>query len=305
MKKWICCVLVVSLCGCISEESDTSTESAPVKLPTQSETNEADESAKVDSPKLKTAKLTEQAVADLPRGSVAEVALLSDELRKLLAPLADGECFFSAPTGKKVQAEVKGESKESGTQRNSIRLLGFVQVGSDKPGKSQAILRINGKLNYVLEGDQLDDLEVLSIAAPVVTFQQQRQRWSISLHDQPKSSADSTGRFVSTRPPERPARQQSGARTNSPGHSTPALQPASSGPAGLTLPALPAPPELPSLPGISPNGANNSNQPNSAAPGGGPSEPAGPQLPQLPQLPDLPGAPELPEMPNELKKDKT
>lgn len=305
MKKLICCILVVSLCGCISEESETSAESAPAKLPAPSETNAAEKSAKAESFKLQTVELASQTAAVEPRNSLAEVALLSDELRKMLAPLAEGECFFSAPTGRKVQVEVKGEAKVSGTQRDSIRLLGFVQIGSDQPGKSRAILRINGKLNYVLEGDQLDDLEVLSIAAPVVTFQQQRQRWSISLHDQPKSSTDSTGRFVSTRPPERPARQQSGARTNSPGHSTLALQPASSGPAGLTLPALPAPPELPSLPGISPNGANNSNQPNSAAPGGGPSEPAGPQLPQLPQLPDLPGAPELPEMPDELKKDKT
>ncbi|HAC89403.1 MAG TPA: hypothetical protein DCF63_02055 [Planctomycetaceae bacterium] len=305
MKKWIYCFLVASLglCGCSSEESNTSADTSPAPQSSSTERQAANQSAKVESPQLQPVKLTGQTAATEPKADSTEVDILSDDLRKLLEPLAEGECFFSAPTGRKVQVEVKGEAKESGTKRDSIRLLGFVQVESNEPKKSQAILRINGKLNYVCEGDQLDDLEVLSIAAPVITFQQQRQRWSISLHDQPASQASSQGRFVSTRPAQRPARPSTQPRSSASAPAAANAQPQTTLPGGLSLPVLPGLPELPSLPGISPNGSNDPNQPNSAGPAGGPSEPAGPQLPTLPQLPDLPGGPELPKLPDELNKD--
>lgn len=296
MKKWICYLLIVSLSGCFRGESSASPVATLKKQSMERQRPTRTEATPGDSTIIQPATLKNQPAPDEPVVSALHASGSSEELSHLLGPLTDGECFFSAPISKKVQAQGNAGTEDGASQRDSIRLLGFVQIESNESSKFQAILRVDGKLAYVNEGDQLNDLEVLSISAPVVTLQQHRQRWSISLHDQPTSPSSSPGRFVATHPPARPNRQ---------GRSTLSGNQPTSAPAGLTPPTTMSPSSMPELPPVPSIGTNESNyiQSQSSAAVSGPSEATGPQLPQLPQLPELPGTPDLPELPGDLELD--
>jgi len=111
-------------------------------------------------------------------------------LEQWRAPLKGDEVFFNPPTSDQPEPEPASSEREISVNKESIRLLGFVQVGEGDPSTVQAILRIDDRLAYLRAGDSIEDLEVVNVSPPRVTLQSHRQRWDIGLFDQPAIKKD-------------------------------------------------------------------------------------------------------------------
>lgn len=106
-------------------------------------------------------------------------------LQQWRAPLRGDEVFFSPPKTEKVETDTASPQIEISVNKESIRLLGFVQVDEGTPSTTQAILRIDDRMVYCKAGDTIDEVEIVEIAPPRVTVQSHRQRWDIGLFEQP------------------------------------------------------------------------------------------------------------------------
>lgn len=79
--------------------------------------------------------------------------------------------IFEAP-----QRTGRAMVQNTGEDRSAIELLGFVNV--DGP---RVVLSIDGLVASIAEGDQQEDIQVISIHPPAVVLQRGRQRWQASL----------------------------------------------------------------------------------------------------------------------------
>ncbi|MCA9191959.1 MAG: hypothetical protein KDB03_09360 [Planctomycetales bacterium] len=98
-----------------------------------------------------------------------------------LVPLNEDENFFAAPD---VHVEVSATTETESTTHAPIRLLGF--SGEDR---TIAILKVGTELKYAKIGDDVEGAEVLEMEDRSITFQRDRQRWTLSLLDQPLVNA--------------------------------------------------------------------------------------------------------------------
>ncbi len=184
-----------------------------------------------------------------------------------LDPLAPDEDFFSLPE-QEVSVAVQTHAV---TETETVRLLGFAEVGSGEDAK-KAILKIGEKLVYASPGDEHSGIQVLSIADRSVNLQHGRDRWALSLMDQAIVNRSSEfkmapGARERNRSTGRSSRSASGQASDF--RDSPEFEPDRGSFPGAELPELPQIPDLPNFPDM-------------------------PELPNLPGLDSLPGFGDLP-----------
>ncbi|MCA9138827.1 MAG: hypothetical protein KDB00_18780 [Planctomycetales bacterium] len=169
--------------------------------------------------------------------------------------------FFKAPTPPVVHGDLVDAQKDD---HKTIRLIGFINLTNEE--HRVALFKIDGQLVRLREGQQFEDLELLSVDQGTVTIQCDGHRSTLVLMEQPI-----------TNPPAQTYRRRP-AKSSTNNHGTPF---ASKSPAELdfpipSFPETPKPPPIPATPDVDVF-----------------REPSRPLPPQFPGLPSLEGFPDL------------
>ncbi len=186
-QKWKVVVLVAVSCvaGCDGVSRTTTQTSKPTIPATSNGVSHSKTLAnRPDSHDSPVSRSDKQAVSD-PEVSVFDGEAESQiDLENQVSVAAideqdwsDTHNFFAQPNTSVPQKV----SIEKSVIHDDIRLVGFVQSGSDEA--KRAMLKIGDQLFTVGVGDVVEDVEVLDIDHRAVTVQRSRERWSIALFD--------------------------------------------------------------------------------------------------------------------------
>ncbi len=196
-QKWKVVVLVAVSCvaGCDGVSRTTTQTSKPTIPATSNGVSHSKTLAnRPDSHDSPVSRSDKQAVSD-PEVSVFDGEAESQiDLENQVSVAAideqdwsDTHNFFAQPNTSVPQKV----SIEKSVIHDDIRLVGFVQSGSDEA--KRAMLKIGDQLFTVGVGDVVEDVEVLDIDHRAVTVQRSRERWSIALFDaSPASPSNKT-----------------------------------------------------------------------------------------------------------------
>lgn len=92
-------------------------------------------------------------------------------------PFPENNNFFSPPA---IDA-LKTLQPLADRKTQDVRVIGFSKLVD---GPARVLLSIDGKIELAAAGDAINGIQVLEIAEPSVTLQQQNDRWSLALFDQ-------------------------------------------------------------------------------------------------------------------------
>tara|TARA_R110002049_G_scaffold27321_2_gene94124 strand:+ start:239252 stop:240046 length:795 start_codon:yes stop_codon:yes gene_type:complete len=168
------------------------------------------------------------------------------------APLSADASFFAAP---KIESTTK-QVVTIDQGHDPVRLIGFVGDESTDAGR-KAILKIGEKMVTVRQGESLDGIDFVNIQGRSITMQRDRDRWTLSLFDQPlvnkpqlRPLGPVLSRRSSRRKPSTP-RNWSPSRSGSQGfHAKPPNELPPIDEPVIELPEPPEPPDLSDLPGM-------------------------------------------------------
>ena len=189
-----------------------------------------------------------------PIGQMTDVEMPSIEMPSIPdfdAPLADDARFFAPP---KIETPSK-QVMESDRGRAPIRLLGFIGDETIEPDSRKAILKVGDKMVTIAKGQAVEGIELLSIQGRSITMQRDRDRWTLSLFDQPlvnqpqSRPLKKTGRRNRTARSSNPVPRPQPWAAELPSHGTTSQPPLRFNPMA-DLPEPPAPPDLGELPGV-------------------------------------------------------
>ncbi|GIX00399.1 MAG: hypothetical protein KatS3mg111_3731 [Pirellulaceae bacterium] len=162
-------VALLILAGCQADETTVADSS---KAPTEfSATPEQEEAEVVD----------DTAAATIFTSSAADEVLHEVYVpEEWLAPIAEDETFFAPP---EIPVAVQ-ETPRGDDSRPQVRLLGFA-VRMEEPDVRKAILKIEGDLCFLSDGEEHAGVRVVSMERHAVHLEHEGNRWHLVLHEQP------------------------------------------------------------------------------------------------------------------------
>lgn len=166
--------------------------------------------------------------------------------------ISEDENFFALPTVAAAPKVMVEPTKAS----EPIRLLGFFREERENAEVVQAILKVGSKNYLAVIGDEIEGAQILDIDSRSVTFQKDRERWTLTLHDQPVVNQEPIRPAPTAAAPSRSVRPRRETRPVSipsptlPPNNAVGQPPAASLVPTMTLPELPKLPDLSNLPGM-------------------------------------------------------